>query len=107
MVGRPPRHQLTPGGPAAVRLTHLIVAPADSGGHFSMPQRASSTTTAITRPNTSTARPRVQPVFLAASRPVDWAGAPVAACTLRVSSTTRLGSAFRLAFSHTCRRSRS
>ncbi|MDQ0904110.1 hypothetical protein QFZ22_000095 [Streptomyces canus] len=45
--------------------------------------------------------------FFAASRPVDPAGTPAAACTLWVSSTTRLGSAFRRAISRTCQRSRS
>ncbi|WTN35290.1 hypothetical protein OHQ89_43605 [Streptomyces canus] len=45
--------------------------------------------------------------FLAASRPVECAGTPAAACTLWVSSTAGLGSAFRRAFSRTCQRSRS
>ncbi|CAM5607076.1 putative protein OS=Streptomyces aurantiogriseus OX=66870 GN=GCM10010251_26830 PE=4 SV=1 [Streptomyces aurantiogriseus] len=40
--------------------------------------------------------------FFAASHPVDSAGTPAATCTLRVSSTTRLKSAFRRAFSRTC-----
>ena len=69
---------------------------------------AASATTAMTRPSTSTARPRLRPgIRLPASLPVVDAGTPAAACTLCVSSTTRLGSANRPRFSRACQRSRS
>jgi hypothetical protein len=69
---------------------------------------AASTVTAMTKPRTSTASPRLRPgTFLAASFPVVAAGTFTAAWTLWVSITTRLGSSDRPAFSRTCQRSRS
>lgn len=53
---------------------------------------AARTTTAMTRPSTSTASPPLRPgTRLAGSRPVVAAGTPAAAWTLWVSSTTKAG----------------
>ena len=71
-------------------------------------RRRRQTTTATTRPRTSTARHRLRPgTFFPASLPVVPAGTGAAACTLWVSSTTRPGSALRPFFSRACQRSRS
>ncbi len=69
---------------------------------------AAVTTTAMTSPNASTARPRLRPdAFFAASLPVVAAGTWFAARIDWVSNTTALGSSRRPTFSLAWQRSRS